>query len=94
LIEVDRLPEVNVYGETRNAAATLKAAGDLFGDGLELARRTAGRVVESIKKMEDEIRPNEFEVQLAIKLDGEVGAFVVKTSAEAQLHVRMKWIHA
>ncbi len=37
-------------------------------------------------------RPSEFEVQLAIKLDSQVGAILAKASAEAQLQVTMKWV--
>jgi hypothetical protein len=42
--------------------------------------------------MDDALRPLEFSVQLAIKLDSEVGAVIAKASAGAQLQVTMKWV--
>jgi hypothetical protein len=41
--------------------------------------------------MDDEVKPNEFEVQLAIKLNSEVGAALTKLGGEAQMQVTMKW---
>ena len=41
--------------------------------------------------MHDDVKPNEFEVQLAIKLNSEVGAALTKFGAEAQMQVTMKW---
>ncbi|WP_206753383.1 CU044_2847 family protein [Microcoleus sp. FACHB-672] len=96
-IEVDKVPDVSktegFYRDTRDSPAqkTVKAVGDLFGNGLDLTRKCAVKVVESVKQMDDGTRPNEFEIQLAIKLDSEIGAAIVKASSEAQMQVTMKW---
>ncbi|NES23526.1 MAG: hypothetical protein F6K41_32560 [Symploca sp. SIO3E6] len=80
-IEVDQVPEVsdsdNPYQDTRESTAqkSIKAMGNAFGEGLALSRKCAAQVVDSVNQMHDTVKPNEFEVQLAIKLsteDGEV----------------------
>lgn len=92
-IEVDKLPATPspYYTDLRDGNQRLKAARDLFGDGLELAKNCATRVVSSIKEMGDTAKPDEFQLQFAIKLDTEVGAIIAKTSTEAQLQVTMTW---
>ena len=96
-IEVDEVPEIpdteSPYQDTRESFTTksLKAVGDVFGDGLALSRNCAKQVIQSVSKMHDDVKPNEFEVQLAIKLNSEVGAVLTKFGAEAQMQVTMKW---
>ncbi len=93
-IEVDEMSEaITPYDDLRGDSRVIGAARDLFGAGLELARNCAVHVVDSIKKMGAEIKPEEFQVQLSIKLDSEVGAIIAKTSAGAQLQVTMKWVN-
>jgi hypothetical protein len=90
LIEVDAAPSVR--GPTRGAAdRVVKTADGLFQDGLELARGCASKVATTIQSIDGTMRPDEFEVTLAIKLDLEAGAVIAKTSAGAQLDVRMLW---
>lgn len=94
-IEVDNLPFVkSPYENVRGGEATkevITAAGDLFGDAMKLTRNCAKQIVDSVKKMDEAIRPEEFEVKLAIKLDAEVGAVIAKASTGAQIEVTMKW---
>jgi hypothetical protein len=96
-IEVDEEPEVpdsnNPYQDVRESLAkkAVKAVGNVFGDGLALSRRCAREVIHSVNQMDDEVKPNEFEVQLAIKLNSEVGAALTKLGGEAQMQVTMKW---
>ena len=96
-IEVDEEPEVpdsdNPYQDVRESIAkkAIKAVGNVFGDGLALSRRCAREVIRSVNQMDDEVKPNEFEVQLAIKLNTEVGAALTKLGGEAQMQITMKW---
>ena len=96
-IEVDEAPQVpdsdNPYQDVRESLAkkAVKAVGNVFGDGLDLSRRCAREVIHSVNQMDDEVKPNEFEVQLAIKLNTEVGAALTKLGGEAQMQVTMKW---
>lgn len=96
-IEVDEVPQVadsdNPYQDVRESIAkkAIKAVGNVFGDGLALSRRCAREVIHSVNQMDDEVKPNEFEVQLAIKLNSEVGAALTKLGGEAQMQVTMKW---
>jgi hypothetical protein len=99
-IEVDHEPKRQAPkrgamrgGGSGKAAAkrVIETAEDLFGDGLELAKNCAAKVVDSIDSMNEKIRPEQVEVQLAIKLDSEVGAVLVKASAGAQMQITLKW---
>jgi hypothetical protein len=93
-IEVDAVPaeRPSPYGPTRGAGdKAVKSAEGVFQDGLDLARQSASKVAATIKSIDDTMRPDEFEVTLAIKLDIEAGAVIAKTSAGAQLDVRMLW---
>jgi Trypsin-co-occurring domain 1 len=93
-IEVDE-PTVKKgpYDDTRGATdKIITGINDALGDGLNLTRKCAARAVETIKAMDEALRPQEFSVQLAIKLDSEVGAVIAKASAGAQLQVTMKWV--
>jgi hypothetical protein len=96
-IEVDKVPEgfdsENPYQDVRESPArkSLKAMGNVFGEGLALTRKCAVQVVRSVNQMTDAVKPDEFEVQLAIKLNSEVGAVLTKFGGEAQMQVTMKW---
>ncbi|NES64779.1 MAG: hypothetical protein F6K24_05710 [Okeania sp. SIO2D1] len=70
----------------------IKATSDLFGKGLALTRNCAAKVIESVNAMGDTIKPNEFEIKLAVTLDSEAGVpMLAKAGAEAQMEVTMKW---
>ena len=97
-IEVDGEPtpddddEEMLFRDYHNPAQkAVQAVGNLFGQGLALTRNCAAEIIDSVQQMEDGIKPNEFQVQLAIKLDSEVGAVIAKAVAGAQLVVTMKW---
>ena len=99
-IEVDHEPKSQASsgggmrgGRSGTAAAkrVIESAEDLFGDGLMLAKNCAAKVVDSIDSMNEKIRPEQVEVQLAIKLDSEIGAVLVKASAGAQMQITLKW---
>lgn len=94
LVEVDHPPvQPGVYGDVRGGGAdkVIEGVQDVFGKGLQLARTCASQVVESIRKVREDQRPDEFQIQLAIKLDAEVGAILTKASAGAQMQVTMTW---
>jgi hypothetical protein len=96
-VEVDNVPQGqdgDIWGVRRAGGVekVVASAGEVFGSGLNLAKRCAAQVVTTIEGMDKDIRPKEFQVQLAIKLDSEVGAVLAKASAGAQLQVTMKWV--
>jgi hypothetical protein len=80
-----------VYGDTRFGRRTVARTENLFASGLAVVRSCAARTVEGISEMEEAHRPDEFEVELAIKLDAELGAHLVKLISEAQIRVTMTW---
>jgi hypothetical protein len=97
-IEVDEPPPgdgTSIYAEqeTRGAAGRAVAvARDVFDEGVELARSCAARVADALGTLPGGVRPpNEFELQLAIKLDAQLGAILTKATAGAQMQVTLRW---
>jgi hypothetical protein len=82
-----------VRGPLDAAKQVINTARDVFGEAMQLAHNCAASVVESISQMPAQIRPNEFEVQFAVKLNSEVGAVIAKLGSEAQLQINMKWTY-
>lgn len=97
-VEVEEAREVDaaqIYAEVATRAdparRVITLTRDVFGEGVDLARSCASRVAEGLGGLPEEVRPDEFELHVAIKLDSEVGAVVAKESAGAQLRVTMRW---
>lgn len=80
--------------ETRDGAGAarraLGAAGDLYGDGLDLARRCASQAMRRLGDLGDGLRPDEVELQVGITFEAGMAA-VVKAGAEAQIQVTFRW---
>jgi hypothetical protein len=54
----------------------------------------ADKISKAIDTIEDEIRPNEMEIEFSIKLDiegGSVFPMIAKTTAGGQFNIRFKW---
>ncbi|CAM5588042.1 CU044_2847 family protein [Streptomyces fumanus] len=83
-----------VYGDerTRDGAGqrVVRVARDVYTEGLDLARRCAAQAVRRFGELEEALRPDEIELQLAIRLDAGV-ATLVRSGAEAQLQVTLRW---
>jgi hypothetical protein len=95
-IEVDDPSDAtgrDFYGTTRDGSRErlAKLQRDLFGEGMAFAEQCATWAAASLDKIAEACRPKEFELQVAIKLDAEVGAVLAKAGAEAQLQVTMRW---
>jgi hypothetical protein len=98
-IEVDTAPSSDgldeIYGgiDTRAnpAARVVEMTRDIYEDGLRLARTLATQAAGRLGDLGEGLRPDEIELQLAIRLDAEVGAVLVKSGAEAQLQVTFRW---
>jgi len=92
-MEVDELPNNESYYEDMRGTGNraVECAHNIFGEGLQLAKNSATQVVTTIGKMNDEIKPDEFTLKLAIKADMHLGAVLTKIGTEAQMEVTMKW---
>ncbi|MGX5187561.1 CU044_2847 family protein [Streptomyces avermitilis] len=88
----DGLALVYADEKTRERAAqrVVQVARDAYTDGLDLARRCAEQAVRRFGELSDDLRPDEIEMQLAIKVDAGVAA-LVKSGAEAQLQITFRW---
>jgi Trypsin-co-occurring domain 1 len=97
-VEVDGDPAdedlTEVYGnlETREGLSEriTKASRPMFAAALDLIDSCAKAVVERITEMSSE-RPDELEMQLAVKLDTKVGAKIVELAGGAQMQVVLRW---
>ncbi|WLQ40698.1 CU044_2847 family protein [Streptomyces laculatispora] len=80
--------------ETRDAAGAarraLGTAGDLYGDGLDLARRCASQAMRRLGDLGQGLRPDEIELQVGITFEAGMAA-VVKAGAEAQIQITFRW---
>ena len=95
-VEMDEslpLGRPDARGMSEVTEKVLTATRDVFGDALQLAHNCAVGMVQSLKQMSQEVRPNEFEVKFCVKLSSEVGAVITKMGGEAQLEISMKWVH-
>ena len=54
-------------------------------------RSMAYRVSKTMETMDAKVRPNEAEIEFGVNLDMEVGAWLAKTGAGAQITVKLKW---
>lgn len=81
-------------GVTRGGAdaarRVLTGAGDLYGDGLDLARRCAAQAMRRLGDLGEGMRPDEIELQVGITFEAGMAA-VVKAGAEAQIQVTFRW---
>jgi hypothetical protein len=69
----------------------VQQAKGAFSSGVDLVRHCAAQVVTGVQSLDDSLKPEEIEVQLAIKLGSEAGAILVNMSGEAQMQVKLKW---
>lgn len=98
-VEVEAAPAPGGLGEVFNGIDTrgnaaervLAVTRNVYDDGLELARRCAIQAARRFADLGQELKPDEIELQLSIKLDTELGAVLVKSGAEAQLQVTFRW---
>ncbi len=96
-IEVDGVWDedlAQIYdGETRqNPLGVVRGiSADLLREGLDLVRSCAESAHGALARVPKGRRPDEFELQLAVKLDASVGAVLAKSSAGAQLQVVLRW---
>ncbi|MFD0026307.1 CU044_2847 family protein [Streptomyces sp. NPDC058382] len=74
----------------RVARGALGTAGDLYGDGLDLARRCASQAMRRLGDLGNGLRPDEVELQVGITFEAGMAA-VVKAGAEAQIQVTFRW---
>ncbi|MBC6461073.1 CU044_2847 family protein [Actinomadura sp. HBU206391] len=84
----------DVYGDeaTRNVREkVVRLARPLFTEALDLVNSCAAEVKQRLDGMADGIRPDEFEMQFAVKLDAKLGAAIVESTSGAQLQVVLRW---
>jgi hypothetical protein len=86
-----RLQEIYGDGETRAGVGRLVASGGaLFDEALDMVDACAATVTRHLRSMPAR-RPDEVELQLAIKVDGKFGVRIVELTAGAQLQVVLRW---
>jgi hypothetical protein len=82
VVKASRSERLKVMHEQSQKALTLAMA---------TIRAMAYRVSQTINKIEDQVRPDEAEVEFGITLDAEAGAMLAKASTGAQIKVKLKW---
>lgn len=87
-IEVDEPIAYDPFSETRGTTEYIKHS---FEQAMGLIQICAEQVASAVHTVSEKARPTDFEIQLAIKIDAQVGAIIAKSSTEAQLQVTLKW---
>ncbi|MFI0372599.1 CU044_2847 family protein [Actinomadura sp. 1N219] len=78
--------------ETRGLAdKALRVSRPVFTEAIALVRHCAEEVAAQFETMSEAGRPNEVELQLAVKVDGKVGAKIVELTSGGQLQVTLRW---
>ncbi len=99
--------ELTIFIEWPDQEGLVRAS---LGDGLErlkeesekamnltmgVIRVMADKVAKAIDTIEDEVRPNEMEVEFSLKLDlegGTVVPMIAKTTAGGQFNIKFRWM--
>ncbi|MFI6726325.1 hypothetical protein NRF20_15460 [Streptomyces sp. R-74717] len=89
-VDADSLYDLEETRDGGAARRALGAAGDLYGEGLDLARRCASQAMRRFGDLGEGLRPDEVELQVGITFEAGVAA-VVKAGAEAQIQVTFRW---
>ncbi|MBT2207893.1 CU044_2847 family protein [Actinomadura sp. NEAU-AAG7] len=96
-IEVEDAPaadHTDLYDgmETRGAGErVLRVSRPLFQEAVTLVRNCADEVATQFEAMPEAARPHEVELQMAVKVDGKVGAKIVELTSGCQLQVTLRW---
>lgn len=98
-IEVAEIPDgksddaSEIYeGRTRAVREqVVRMARPLFSEALDLIGSCAEEVHETFSALPEGRRPQELEMQFAVKLDTKVGAKIVEATAGAQFQVVLRW---
>ncbi|WP_405150553.1 hypothetical protein OG589_18045 [Sphaerisporangium sp. NBC_01403] len=96
-IELEEAPRTDlsdIYDEeaTRSVREkVMKLAEPLFSEAVDLVRSCAAEVKRKLDEMPEDTRPDELELQFAVKLDAKVGAAIVESTSGAQLQISMRW---
>ena len=90
-IEVDENLETKKSGSTEfvSSSSTLKRAAMSFGSTSDEIKKVANNLYQSIK--DADFSPDTMEVEFGLKVGGEAGVFIAKTSLEANFKVKLKW---
>lgn len=97
LIEIDSAEDdlSAIYEDAEDvrglATKVVETGRPLFREGLALVKECAEEAVTVVRHLPEEVKPDEFEMQLAVKLDGKVGAKIVELNSGAQLQVTLRW---
>jgi hypothetical protein len=94
LTDAPRAEVSDVYGDETIRSArekVVKLAQPLFSEAIDLIRSCATQVKQKLDEMPAQTRPDELEVQFAVKLDAKFGAAIVESTSGAQLQVTMRW---
>ena len=96
-IEVAEAPNgdlAGVYGDESVRGVgekVVKLARPLFAEALDLVGACADQVAHKLEQMPQDKRPDEMELQFAVRLDARIGASIAGADAGAQLQVSLKW---
>lgn len=79
-------------GMAKSAArVVVKTAQQIYAEAVEMACAAASQTAARLAAMNDQERPDEFEVTFALKLGTGVDTRIVSLSSDAEVQVRLQW---
>jgi hypothetical protein len=87
-IEVADTPDAGSWSETRSLTANTQ---DAFNKANALIRDCALNIAQTVQDIQAQAKPQEIEVQFAVKIDSTVGVMIAQSSMGAQLQVTLRW---
>lgn len=92
VVEGDPYGDVETRAIVRSATRqATRVTRQIYSEAVEMACSLAGQTQQRLKDMDDEERPDEFEVQFALSFDAELNAKLVTIDAGGLVQVRMQW---
>jgi len=81
--------EIEQYGAIQTGAVDMirQRSQDAFERAMVIIKAISKAMLESLRSMGEEIMPDEFRVELAIKFEEEKGVVLAKVGSEAQMKV-------
>ncbi len=93
-IEVDEKRTPAMAGSTPHGnipGAPGASTQEAFKKTMELIHVCAEQIANSVHTIPEKVRPQEFSMEFAVKLDTELNAIIARSSIEAQFQVTLTW---
>jgi hypothetical protein len=86
--------EVEAEDGWGKASDTVEKVSGSFEKALDKIQAVISSTVERVRKFDQDIAPDEFQMEFGVKLSADLGAVITKVSGEAQLSITVTYKHS